>query len=1356
MKLANCKLQIAQGALPSRLRRRPRRRQFSIFNFQFSFCNSPYVAMLLAVLLVPASAARSADDASLRRRQDAQERARQMARQLVTGILEIQLQQLEENGLKELPLYREIAGMKRNIAALVDQEMEQAVSLLVDAQRGSPQEREQAFKQARKMIREIVMRLSAERQSLMRRLKSAALTAQVKAVIDLESKVWQATKTLPDQPPAKQESVALAAIEDQGDVKQLFLQLAEALSEVSQWGGPLGAGAADGLRILQTAAVHRELDVAGNMLDALRYADAARSQQLVLKGLRLLQEKLDDAQGLLGADRQSALALARGLIERQEKLREQTRAADLAQPEAERLVEEQAAVRKDMNRLGQAIGTLPAADPLLETAKAAAYEATGRLFDARQDEALAEQGKVLGNLEEIARQLASAAEARQSEKSSAELAREVNDLEQAKADIDRIRKQQSEVDREATENAAQAGRQEQAVSRALGKVDDNRHLPKEVESRLASAEAASRDAAGALEKGPAKGADARQRDALESADRAIERAAAEIEAALDDARRNESGVKIGELGRAAEALERTAAAERDIARAAGRAADNAGLDADSAGKLGERQADIERIATKVAEGIEGLAGDAALLARSGAKDAARAREQFARAAGREGPASKPDAGEAGKSSAEAAAKLAQAAARVRQEIEQAAAALASESSRQLEKVSPVREAVDQALAGAEAPLTERIDRLARADRQVGAALTAQERAAGRPAVADAMQLADAIRDAQAEQAQADLAAQQAAEGASSSPLEAITREQSVADQSAKIAETAGRRPQARDARAAGKIDPLTESAQHAARAATRAARAALDGNASDAAAARAEAGQALAEAAEMAAREAQAASSGPRGTPDASAQKQVGEAIANAAKLAGDDVPQATPPLASAGKSSAEAQRQAQSGSPEQAAAAQKQTAAALAAARDELRAALKKLARDRAGQLARQAREAEALAGRAAPADPGALSALRDAQARAARSADAAADNSPQAALAQSQSRRDVERAAASLNAREQRIERDRAIAQAVRRMATDQQEAADEIARQSAHLRSAKENGDDKDDSPQAGAGDRDEQGNSGDEQSAGQERSPKAAQRRQAAERLTEAQRNFADAQRGTGEAAEELANQSQVANPPLRQAMKLVSSLPSGEGQGPKGSLGSGSENPNSNAQGSELGTGFIPNSPEATAAMMAGAEATSRAAAELGGQGSSKPGGKGSDGGEEGEGFPDPDGATSDSAGKDGAGEGSGKAPDGQQSKASGQSRAGPQQGGRGNSKGAQDRMNQQQNQGMSSSGPGSQVGPGGTSGSRDADVASRDLSHESWFTKLPPELRKAIRAKAQRPPPRSYEEKLQKYFESLD
>src|SRR5262249_8215662 len=160
----------------------------------------------------------------------------------------------------------------------------------------------------------------------------------------------------------------------------------------------------------------------------------------------------------------------------------------------------QANVRKDLNKLTDAIGTLPAAEPLLDQAKRAAYDATGRLFDNNKEGALADQGKVLGNLGEIAEQLANAADASQSDKSSAEIRKQVQDLDRARADIDRIRKQQAEVDRTAPQNAAEAGRKEQDVGKALAGVDDNRDLPKAVVSRLASAEQAAAAAAQALEK----------------------------------------------------------------------------------------------------------------------------------------------------------------------------------------------------------------------------------------------------------------------------------------------------------------------------------------------------------------------------------------------------------------------------------------------------------------------------------------------------------------------------------------------------------------------------------------------------------------------------------------------------------------------------------------------------------------------------------------------------------------------------------------------------------------------------------------------------------------------------------------
>jgi hypothetical protein len=56
------------------------------------------------------------------------------------------------------------------------------------------------------------------------------------------------------------------------------------------------------------------------------------------------------------------------------------------------------------------------------------------------------------------------------------------------------------------------------------------------------------------------------------------------------------------------------------------------------------------------------------------------------------------------------------------------------------------------------------------------------------------------------------------------------------------------------------------------------------------------------------------------------------------------------------------------------------------------------------------------------------------------------------------------------------------------------------------------------------------------------------------------------------------------------------------------------------------------------------------------------------------------------------------------------------------------------------------------------SGSRegDAEQSLRRLEQEPWFAKLPPELRKSIGAGAQQKAPRAYEERLRRYFQSVD
>jgi hypothetical protein len=50
----------------------------------------------------------------------------------------------------------------------------------------------------------------------------------------------------------------------------------------------------------------------------------------------------------------------------------------------------------------------------------------------------------------------------------------------------------------------------------------------------------------------------------------------------------------------------------------------------------------------------------------------------------------------------------------------------------------------------------------------------------------------------------------------------------------------------------------------------------------------------------------------------------------------------------------------------------------------------------------------------------------------------------------------------------------------------------------------------------------------------------------------------------------------------------------------------------------------------------------------------------------------------------------------------------------------------------------------------------DVRNGGRSFREEPWVAKLPPELRNAIRSNSQRRPPKAYEERLRRYFESVE
>lgn len=1010
--------------------------------------NAFRAGMTIAVLclLAPPLAGQTLQPESLSRKQETQKRVRAMARELVAGILDVQLRQLEENELQSTELYKDIRTMREHVDALVEAEMPRLVQLLGEVRSASEDQRGPKFVVARQKSREILVELLAQRQTVLRRLRMAEMAAQVRQLIQSETKVLRTTQALPERQSPERETLTLATIEDQRDVKAMYLRFKETLKEVATWGGPVGAEASGGIRLLETSRVDAEMDSAKGHLERTDFGEAVKSQRAVVKALEALLQIIERAQGLLANDRESIERAIRDLADRQKEIRDATGQPDLGPKETEDLVQQQGDIAKDLDQLNKNVEQSPETGKPLEEAEQAAQAATERLFEGKRPEAVTQQEKVLENLEKAAQQLQQAAPPNRADAGPDRLAQLIKDLEAAKQDVERIQREQDQASEAAKGRPAEAQKQESQIAKELGEVSKDRDLPRQVDSRLAEAQQAAQDAAGEMSR-----PEPQRRAAAEQAEQAIQRAAAEIDAALADAKRRQLGGGLDELAQALEALEKAAAAERQIAKDAQKAGQEKGLQADQARQLAEQQAGVEKSVAGVAKTVDRAAPAAGKLVAEAAEPIRRAEERLQAAGQRPGEASKPAATEAATQAQQAADKLAQAADKLRQRIAETAQRLAQLADQQLQQVQQAEQAVENALAARPESIGARLDRLDRAEEMVRQAASDQQRAAGRPEAARAMDLVAGIERAIAMQNEADRAAQALADRPAANPLGAISKQQQVAGAAGELAKQAAGKPslpQAQTPKQGEKPEgeqapsnPIAEALQGAEKSARGAAKDLMDAKHEEAKQARSETRRSLDEALKLAKDTERKAAEAPAGPPSAALQQRVGEEIAAAKDLAEPDAPQAAQTLEEAGKTSAEAEKQASpGGKPEAAAGAQQATAASLEKATHEIAEAKAQLARQAAEQLAAQAQAADRLADQATPADPGATAALQAAENLAAQGA-AEAPQAPQAVQPAEQGvGAAMERAAGELAARAELLARDQAAASQLAAMAAAQ----------------------------------------------------------------------------------------------------------------------------------------------------------------------------------------------------------------------------------------------------------------------------------------------------------------------------
>ncbi len=499
------------------------------------------------------------------------------------------------------------------------------------------------------------------------------------------------------------------------------------------------------------------------------------------------------------------------LAQCQQELKDKTRADNLSEKAIEELVQQQSKLHKDLDKFDDVLKRIPGTAMPLQKAKASAYEATADLFAAKQPEAVKEQDKVLANLAILTEQLKKAAIQANTAKSADELARLSTHLKNVRAALKETEPYQPKAFAQ-TEGKPEAVKESlEQIGKKLEQARAEPELPPRIAARLDEAREA-------VQRAQEKAKPENQR----AAKAALERATAEVNAAAAEAERRQLAVKIGELGRAAEALERAAAHQRELSEKASQAAKKGGFASDAARELHKEQQEVAKVAENVAEGVKNTAPQAAAKLVEAKQPIRKAEAELSNT-----KQTQQSADTVAKETQKADKQLEEAATQLRSEIKETTKELVRVAEDQLAELGDVAKAVDRVRADLPQADNDPLEQLAKAKRLVAEARTEQQRALGQEKTAKLRDRTRKIADALLQQDRADQDAKDLIEGKTARTVDAAVSQQKVADQVGELAKEAK--------------DPLGETLVKAAKAAAQAAKDLLDGKPHQAEAARKEA-----------------------------------------------------------------------------------------------------------------------------------------------------------------------------------------------------------------------------------------------------------------------------------------------------------------------------------------------------------------------------------------------------------------------------------------------------------------------------------------------------------------------------------